>query len=86
MRTITTNKGKTYEVDYAWAPLMNGSCGISLKDARPISEIVPEFDGLTHIHMVDEGVGEYDFDGYTRLEEIRAQDQHGNVYIRLAKG
>ena len=86
MRTLTTSKGKTYEnVNYAWAPLHDGSCGISLEDSRPLHEIAAEFDGLTHMHYADTATGEYDFDGYTRLTAIRKQ-QDGRVFIRLVKG
>ncbi len=84
MRTITTDKGKTYEAIYCWAPCMDGSCGIEIRDSRPIAAIVPEFDGLTHIHLIDPSTGEYDFDGYTVLNSIGRTGQ--NVQIKLRKG
>lgn len=84
MRTITTNTGKTYPVDYAWAPLMDGSCSIAMQDARMLSEIAAEFEGLESIHYVDTDTGEYDFTGYTALTGISRDGQ--GVKIKLAKG
>ena len=84
VRTITTDKGKTYEVGYAWAPLMDGSCFIAMQDARMLSEIAAEFEGLESIHYVDTDTGEYDFTGYTVLTGISRDGQ--GVKIKLAKG
>ena len=82
MRTITTSKNKTYEVDYCWAPCLNGGCGIGLRDARPLAEIIPEFDGLSHIHLIDTATGEFDFDGYTFLQSIRRTGEQVHIELR----
>lgn len=84
MRRIDTSKGKTYEVDYAWAPLYDGTCGIGLRDNRPLSQIAEEFDGLTHIHYSDPKTGEDNFDGYNELVLIERTGD--NVQMKLAKG
>lgn len=87
MITITTSKGKTYPVAYAWAPLWNGNCGIALAhDDRLLSEIAAEFEGLTtiHLHDPDGNPAEIDFDGYTEL--IQIQRSADAVQMTLAKG
>lgn len=83
MRTITTSTGKTYDVDYAWAPLMDGSCQIMLQDNRPLSTIATEFEELTNIHFVDTETGEADYTGYSVLFSI-SRDSRG-VLIKLSK-
>lgn len=85
MIRITTSEGKTYDAAYAWAPLLDGSCGISLQDERPLWKIAKEFDGLSGIHCVDTEAGlEYDFDGYTKLTKVERNGD--NVTLRLEKG
>jgi hypothetical protein len=82
MRTVTTKNG-SYNVNYAWAPLMDGSCEICMNDTRLLSQIAPEFEGLDAIHFVDTDTGEYDYLGYTVLSGIN-RDSRG-VHIKLIK-
>ena len=84
MRTVKTKNG-TYTVDYAWAPLMNGSCGISLHDSRRASEIAREFDGLEWIEYFDDETmsSPVRFEGYTRLWHIVSEN--GVVTMHLKK-
>ena len=84
MRTIKTSKGKTFTVDYCWAPNLDGSCGIGLHDSRPLNKIATDFTGLTSIHFKDTETGEWDFNGYTVLAAI--SQQAGDVRIKLVKG
>ena len=84
MKRITTSKGKRYDVDYAWAPLSDGSCMISMPDDRRLAEIADDFDGLTSIHYVNTDTGEYDWDGYTVLDSVSRLN--GRVQIRLVRG
>ncbi len=84
MRAITTDRGKTYEVDYAWAPLADGSCLITMQDDRRLSVIAAEFDGLQRIHYADDDSGEYDLEGYSRLTDLDTI-QPGKVRIKLKK-
>lgn len=85
MRAITTDRGNTYEVDYAWAPLADGSCLITMQDDRRLSVIASEFDGLQKIHFVDDETGAADWDGYSRLTDLDTI-QPGKVRIKLVKG
>lgn len=83
MKTITTSAGKTYEnVDYAWAPLRDGTCMIALRDARRLPAIAQEFDGLSHIHYTNTATGEYDFDGYSELTEICRVGELVNITLK----
>lgn len=84
MIRITTDKGNSYECDFAYAPTYDGGCMIKMTDPRPLSVIAPEFDGLESIHAVDPLAGESDFDGYNTLTAISRQPAEG-VLIRLAK-
>lgn len=75
MVTVTTSKGKTYEAEFAWAPITRGRCMIRISDDRRLPVIAEEFDGLEHIHMSDPGAErEYDWDGYNRLVSIVRMD------------
>ena len=84
MRAITTDRGEAYEVDYAWAPLSDGSCLITMQDDRRLSVIASEFDGLQRIHYTDDDAGEYDWEGYSRLTDLGTV-QPGRVRIKLVK-
>lgn len=85
MRAITTDQGKTYTVDYAWAPLADGSCLITMQDDRRLPVIASEFDGLQMIHFADDETGEADWEGYSRLIDLDTI-QPGKVRIKLVKG
>ena len=69
-RMIATSKEKTYEVDYAYAPLFDGACGISLSDNRDLLTVAEEFDGLDWIELTDIDGQKYRFEGYTELISI----------------
>lgn len=84
MRAITTDRGNTYEVDYAWAPLSDGSCLITMQDSRRLPVIASEFDGLQMIHFVDDETGAADWEGYSRLTDLDTV-QPGRVRIKLKK-
>lgn len=74
MNILTTDKGLSYEVDYAWAPLLDGSCRIQMPDNRALSVIGEEFEGLSRIHYINPNTTEYDFDGYNKLVGISYVD------------
>ena len=69
-RTIRTSKDLFYEVDYAYAPLFDGTCGISLSDNRDLLTVAEEFDGLDWIELTDIDGQKYRFEGYTELISI----------------
>lgn len=84
MRTIRI-KDKEYNVSSAWAPLIDGSCGIVLLDKMPISQIETEFSGANEIHFHDPITGDAVFRGYTVLDSIHENIIPDAIYIRLRK-
>ena len=85
MNRITTSSGKTFDVQFAWAPDPMGKCMIQMPDERRLPEIAADFDGVERVHYVDESAErEYDWDGYTALDAIMRQPG-GAVQILLAK-
>lgn len=72
--TITTNRNQTFEVNWAWAPVMiEGKEALMFElthDIRPISQIAKDFEGLTHIHRANTVEGDMDFDNYGYLQAV----------------
>lgn len=70
--TITTNKGRTFEVNYAWGPVSStGFLMIEIKnDDRNISEIALDFENLDKITRKDKNEGDIEFSGFTQLVGI----------------
>lgn len=83
--TITTSMGKTFNVDWAWAPVGSDKrLMIQYEDARRISEIAGDFDGLQSIIREDENEGDATYTGYSALVSvIRYGDK---VQIALKRG
>lgn len=86
--TVTTSKGKTFEVDWMWGPVgVSKSLMLQLEDDRNLSEIASDFENCANFHRDSETEGNMDFDGYTELVGIdRVQDMEPNaVQITLNK-
>ena len=70
--TITTSKPKTYQVLWVdTSPTNEKVLTLQMADSRRLTEIAPEFDGLTKISRQDENQGDKEFTGYTRLVGIK---------------
>lgn len=70
--TITTSQNKTYQVQWVETSIFNPNVlAMQMTDARRLTEIVPEFDGLTKISRQDENQGDKEFTGYNRLVGIK---------------
>lgn len=82
---ITTNKGKTYEVNFAFAPTTGGNCMVEIKDTRPMAEIAAEFEGVEKMIREDEDEGNAVYEGYTMLVSIVRNVQRGTVLLGMAK-
>lgn len=81
--TITTSKGKTYNVNWAWALASNGKCLIEMPDPRLLSEIAREFEGVERIERLSDTEGDMVWEGYTVLSSIRRSDRNGAVILEL---
>ena len=88
MRTITTNKGRTFPV--AWAQAIQRRNGrpqlvIELPQDQEAAQYVADFDGLESIKLVDDAQpGAYTmYEGYNRLTGMIRRD--GTVRLTLEK-
>lgn len=84
---ITTSKGKTLDVNWAFGPTSeSGSLMIELTDNRLLSEIAADFEGNSRIEKTDEtkpGVTEV-YEGFTKLAAIQ-RNKNGSVFVKLVK-
>lgn len=84
---ITTNKGKTFDVNWAFGPTSaSGSLMIELADNRLLSEIAADFEGNSKIEKTNEtkpGVTEV-YEGFTELTIIQ-RNKNGSVLVKLEK-
>ena len=85
--TVTTRKGKTFDVNYAWGPVRStGELMIELAaDARPISEIAADFEGVQVFDRPDEHQGNMTFVGYTELVSVVRDRNTGSVLLVLRR-
>lgn len=86
--TITTDKGKTFDVNFAWGPVRwNGAQMLMIdlaKDARALSEICADFEGVKTIERKDEDEGDMTFTGYTDLVSAARDRSRGTVTLALS--
>lgn len=82
MRTITLDGGKTFEVDFAYAPTFDGAFTARFHDDRRLPEIAADFDGLATI-VLHNGEESCTFDGYTRLISVMRMDN--SVVVKMVK-
>ena len=84
---ITTSKGKTLDVNWAFGPTdESGSLMIELPDTRLLSEISADLEGYCIFEKRDEtkpGVTEI-YEGFTELATIQ-RNKNGSVFVKLAK-
>lgn len=85
--TITTNKGKTFDVNYAWGPVrLNGEKRLMIElaaDARALSEICADFEGVKTFERKDENEGDMTFTEYTDLVSAARDRSRGTVTLAL---
>ena len=85
--TITTDKGKTFDVNFAWGPVRSGGqqrLMIELiSDARPLSQICADFEGVQTFERKDEDEGNMTFTGYTDLVSAEQDRSRGTITLAL---
>lgn len=80
--TVTTSKGKTFDVDWMWGPVgYSEDLMLQYTDGRPIWEIASDFAGCDHFHRESDTEGDMDFDGYTLLKAVIRPDMERNPDI-----
>lgn len=83
--TLTTEKGKTFDVNYAWGPVRStNELMIELaSDARPLSQICVDFEGVQTFERKDKDEGDKTFTGYTELVSAVRDRNSGSVLLAL---
>ena len=86
--TVKTDRGKTFDVNYAWGPVRStGELMIELTaDARPLSQIAADFEGVQAFEREDENEGNMTFEGYTELVSVVRDRNTGAVLLALRMG
>ena len=86
--TITTDKWKTFDVNFAWGPVRwNGAQRLMIElanDDRPLSEICADFDGVQTIERKDKDEGDKTYTGYTDLVSAARDRIRGTVTLSLS--
>lgn len=85
--TITTDKGKTFEVSYAWGPVI-ATRRLMIEiigDTRALSKIAADFEGVQKFTRRDKLEGDMEFVGFSQLVGISRMSDR-NVQIALERG
>lgn len=81
--TVTTSKGKTFDVNWMWGPVgVNDDLMLEYEDERPLSEIAADFEGCESFHRESETEGDKNWTGYTGLRSI-VRSGRGRVQLTL---
>ena len=83
--TITTSRGKTYDVNWAWAT-SDGRLTIQLPGDFSIAEIAEDFDGLVKVERKSEEEGDATYIGYDVLTSVIREIDKGTALLVLRKG
>ena len=83
--TITTSTGKTFDVNWAWAPRNTNRLRIEMHDTRTIKEIAEDFDGLESISRKSETEGDDVYMGYKKLTGVNQDTVKGTVQLTLER-
>lgn len=81
--TITTSRGKTFDVNWAWAD--GEMLRIELADQRNIAEIAEDFDGVERVERRDENEGDAVYEGYTMLTMVAKDMRKGTAQLNMIK-
>lgn len=83
--TITTSRGMTLEVNWAFPPRGTDKLMIELPDTRPVADIATEFDGLSVIERKSDTEGDATYTGYTMLTGVVKNTKQGTALLTLEK-
>ena len=84
--TVTTSKGKTFEVDWMWGPVGYArELMLQLRDERPLSEIAADFEGCGSFLRDSDLEGRVEWRGYTDLKAV-IRLTGGAAQVTLTKG
>ena len=77
---ITVKNGKELDVEYAYAPTINGRCVIQLPGDHTFAEVAADFEGVDNFHVID-GTSEYDYSGYTKITYMNRNANGINIQL-----
>lgn len=79
--TLTTSKGKTFSINWAWAPvgLFQNQLMINLEDPRGIVEIAEDFTGCEYFDRKSELEGDKHWDAYTELVGVTRDELRNDM-------
>lgn len=80
---ITTTKGKTFDVNWAWADGAN--LRMEFIDDRSIEEIAADFDHIESFYRTSEEEGNMVYDGYQALIAVIKNQPSKTVQLILSK-
>lgn len=87
--TITTSKGKTFDINWMWSTNRGGNrLMIEMEDSRSMSDIADDFEGVCTITKTDSktpGVKEV-YEGFTTLVILSRDNADGVIRLTLEKG
>lgn len=83
--TITTSRGKTIDVKWAYPLYGEEKLMIELHDTSPVADIATEFDGLSVIERKSDTEGDATYTGYTMLTGVVKNTKQGTVLLTLEK-
>ena len=83
--TLTTSKGKTFDIEWMWGPVgPSEDLMLEYADDRPLSKIAKDFEGCKSFHRESDTEGDMDWTGYTGLRSI-SRSARGKVQLTLYK-
>lgn len=83
--TITTSRGQTFDVNWAWATAGKDQLMIELRDKRSVWEIAEDFDGLVKIERKSEEEGDATYTGYDVLMSVTRNRKNGTALLTLER-
>lgn len=84
MMRLTTSKGNEYTVDWIDESVISNEVLLQMDDARSLSVIAGEFDGLEWLKRECNIQGNKEFNGFSKLVRI-FRLSNGKVQIALSK-
>lgn len=86
--TLTTNRGKTFDINWIWATTRSGDrLMIELKDDRPMAEVAADFEQVETFEKTTKekpGVKEV-YAGYTCLIGMSRENAEGVILLTLER-
>ena len=80
--TVTTDRGRTFPVDWMWAR-SPAELMLQLRDDRPLHEIAADFEDCPRLERLSDTEGNITYEGYRELRAIK-RERDGAVLLTLS--